>query len=224
MATDVGWTAIQWPGVEHVIVSADADSWRADGRVILAEQRLASVDYQLRCDAGFCVRGLTINVTESGGEAGLVLVADGRGHWRANGQARPDLDGCVDLDINCTPLTNTLPIGRLDWSAGQAYDLDVVYVSVPDLGVRRVRQRYTLLDRGTGEELGQSVFRYESGSFRADLRVDSHGLVIDYPGIWQRIGAAGAGADVSGGSGAGVGSCASVSGGSCASVSGGAAA
>jgi hypothetical protein len=33
------------------------------------------------------------------------------------------------------------------------------------------------------------VFRYESGSFRADLTVDDHGFVIDYPGLWQRIGA-----------------------------------
>jgi hypothetical protein len=207
MATDVGWRAIQWPGLEHVIVSAEATDWHAHGRVIMAEEGLASVEYELRCDAGFRVAALTISVSKSGGGARLVLAADGDGHWQANDHARPDLDGCIDLDINCTPLTNTLPIRRLDWSAGQAHDLDVVYISVPDLGVRRVRQRYTLLARGAGvepdagekpnagveadagEEPGQRVFRYESGSFRADLRVDGHGLVLDYPGIWERIGA-----------------------------------
>ena len=189
MATDVGWAATRWPGLEHVIVSADATAWRAQGRVIIAEERLASVDYEVRCDAAFRVKGLTITVTESAGQADLMLAADGDGHWQASGTARPDLDGCIDLDIDCTPLTNTLPIRRLDWSAGQAHDLDVVYVSVPDLSVSRARQRYTLLVPGAGDEVDPRVFRYESGSFRADLPVDSDGLVVDYPGLWARIGA-----------------------------------
>jgi uncharacterized protein len=185
---DVGWTAIQWPGLEHVIVSADESAWRAHGRVIMVEEQLASVEYEVECDAGFRVTRLTISVTESASRTRLELAADGDGQWLANGQARPDLDGCIDLDINCTPLTNTLPIRRLDWSAGQARDLDVVYVSVPDLGVRRAAQRYTLLAADAEGELGQRVFRYESGSFRADLPVDRHGLVLDYPGIWARVG------------------------------------
>ena len=191
MATDVGWTAIQWPGLEHVIVSADQTGWHADGRVILADDCLVSVAYQVRCDAGFRVSGLTISVTDAAGETRLVLEADRSGHWQANGQPRPDLDGCTDLDIDCTPLTNTLPIRRLPWSVGQARDLDVVYVSVPDLSVRATRQRYTLLTgRGHDGDDGpaQAVFRYESGSFRADLTVDDDGLVIDYPGLWQRLG------------------------------------
>ena len=32
---------------------------------------------------------------------------------------------------------------------------------------------------------GVAAFRYEAGSFRADLRVDSRGLVQDYPGFWE---------------------------------------
>ena len=194
MATDVGWTAVQWPGLEHVIVSADQTGWRADGRVILAEDRLVSVGYQVRCDAGFRVGGLTISVTDAAGATSLVLEADTSGRWQANRQPRPDLDGCTDVDIDCTPLTNTLPIRRLPWSAGQARDLDVVYVSVPSLSVRAARQRYTLL--APGEHDGDdgpalAVFRYESGSFRADLTVDDDGFVIDYPGLWQRVAATG---------------------------------
>jgi uncharacterized protein len=189
MATDVGWTALRWAGLEHVIVSADPEGWRADGHMVLAEEQLTSVAYQVRCDAGFCVTGLTISVTVAAGETRLALAADSAGHWLANDQPRPDLDGCVDIDINCTPLTNTLPIRRLDFSAGQPHDLDVVYVSVPELSVQPVRQRYTLLTQdepGDGER-DEAVYRYESGSFRADLLVDADGLVLDYPGIWRRI-------------------------------------
>jgi uncharacterized protein len=60
-------------------------------------------------------------------------------------------------------------------------DLSIAYVSLPELEVRTVQQRYTRLD--------EDCYRYESGSFRADLPVDQHGFVIDYPGLWQRAGA-----------------------------------
>ena len=110
----------------------------------------------------------------------------GPGAHDRHGQPRPDLAGCVDIDINCTPLTNTLPIRRLAWSPGDAHDLDVAYVSVPELEIKPARQRYTLLDTdGPG---GQSGYRYESGPFRSDLRVDRDGWVTDYPGIWSRVG------------------------------------
>jgi uncharacterized protein len=85
----------------------------------------------------------------------------------------------VDVDINRSPLTNTLPIRRLGVSAPR--EIDVAYVSVPELTVRPVRRRYTLLP---GD---QPVYRYESGSFSADLPVDGDGLVLDYPGLWRRI-------------------------------------
>ncbi len=81
---------------------------------------------------------------------------------------------------------------------GQARDLDVAYVSVPELSVRKVGQRYTLLTRDGAEAPAEpppgarhsiAVFRYESGDFRADLPVDDNELVLGYPGIWQRVAA-----------------------------------
>ena len=51
-------------------------------------------------------------------------------------------------------------------------------MSVPELTVESVHQRYTMLAAG--------LFRYESGSFRTELPVDEDGFVLDYPGIWTR--------------------------------------
>ena len=181
MATDVGWTALQWPGTEHVVVSADADGYRAEGQLIMAEDGLATVRYSLACGPGWRFRAVTVSVTSAARAKTLTLARDGDGAWLADGRPRPDLGGCDDIDINCTPLTNTLPIRRLDWSAGEAHDIDVAYVSVPELEVRKARQRYTALGGGT-------AFRYESGSFLADLTVDADGFVVDYPGIWRRVG------------------------------------
>ncbi len=166
--------------MEHVVVSADEDGHRAEGQLIMAEEGLVTVRYSLACGPRWRFRTVTVSVTSAAGCRTLTLARDPDGGWLADGRTRPDLDGCDDIDINCTPLTNTLPIRRLDWSPGQAHDIDVAYVSVPELDVRKARQRYT--DLGGG-----AVFRYESGSFQADLAVDSDGFVLDYPGIWRRL-------------------------------------
>jgi len=185
MQTDLIWQALEWPGLEHVVVSADATGFRAAGQLVVGPPvGPASVGYQLSCDAGWRVTGLTISSASATGSRSLSLRADEHGHWLADGEPRPDLDGCIDLDISLTPLTNTLPIRRLAWAQASPQDLDVVYVSAPDLTVRRVSQRYTLLAAGPTDNA--TVYRYESGSFKAEVTVDGDGFVSDYPGLWLR--------------------------------------
>jgi hypothetical protein len=187
MPTDLIWQALEWPGLEHVVVSADAAGVRADGQLVLGPpDGPASVSYQLSCDAGWSVTGLTISAASAAGSRTLTLSAGHHGHWLADGEPRPDLDGCIDVDISLTPLTNTLPVRRLAWAApGSLQVLDVVYVSAPELTVRRASQRYTLLGAGPADNI--ALYRYESGSFKADLTVDGGGFVIDYPGLWSRV-------------------------------------
>ena len=186
MQTDLEWEALDWPGLEHVVISAGPDGFRANGQLILGPPvGPASVSYQLSCDASWHVSSLTIGAASAAGSRDLTLSADHDGHWLADGQPRPDLDGCTDVDISLTPLTNTLPIRRLHWARGVVHELDVVYVSAPGLTVRRATQRYTLLSAGAADKAG--VYRYESGLFTADLLVDADGFVGEYPGIWRRV-------------------------------------
>ncbi len=185
MSVDLAWTALDWPGMEHVVVSDDGGGFRADGQVVQADGDLASIRYQLRCTADWRVTSVAIQVANAVSGKTLDLAASGDGHWRVDGRPAPELAGCTDVDISCTPLTNTLPIRRLSWSPGQARDLQVVYVRVPSLEVHPAWQRYTLLDRGRDRH--EALFRYESGEFSADLRVDPDGFVTDYPGLWRRV-------------------------------------
>ena len=186
MPTDLQWEALDWPGLEHVVVSSDAAGFQAAGQLVLGPPvGPASVSYQLSCDANWRVTELTITAATAAGTRTLALSADRHARWLADGQPRPDLDGCIDVDISLTPLTNTLPIRRLTWTSGTAQDLEVVYVSAPDLTVRRASQRYTLLKQEADDNA--SLYRYESGSFRADLTVDEHSFVTDYPGLWRRV-------------------------------------
>jgi hypothetical protein len=115
------------------------------------------------------------------------LKTDGQGHWfdRHEGRSLPELDGCLDIDISATPFTNTLPIRRIDWQVGQSETLKMVYILFPELTITVAPQRYTCLEKS---ESG-AVFRFESldSGFTALLPVDSDGLVLDYPGLFQRV-------------------------------------
>jgi hypothetical protein len=65
----------------------------------------------------------------------------------------------------------------------------MVYISIPQMQVAAVEQRYTCLEKTTegGRYLYESL---EDGVsvFTAELPVDVDGLVGDYPGLFRRVG------------------------------------
>ncbi|EYB66597.1 hypothetical protein DEIPH_ctg084orf0010 [Deinococcus phoenicis] len=112
----------------------------------------------------------------------LTLHRDGAGHW-TDGAGRPwsELEGCTDVDLQATPLTNTLPIRRLGLEVGGSAVLRAAWIGVPSLDVRAVRQRYT--------RLAAELYRYENleSGFRAEVQVDGEGLVTLYPEAFERL-------------------------------------
>ena len=80
-------------------------------------------------------------------EPDLWLATDGTARWgEMNGAHRVELDGCYDIDLPCTPFTNTLPIRRLPLHVGDSAELPVVTVDVETLEVRAETHRYMRLD------------------------------------------------------------------------------
>lgn len=185
------WIPDDEPGIEDVRVTYGADGVRFGSVVVrLWEGRPLRASYELVCDAGWRVRELRLTAeSEATGAHELHLLADGAGGWRdgadSAGQMVTALQGCIDVDIMVTPLTNTLPIRRLALAPGESREISVVYVAAPDFTVRPFRQRYTRL----GDADGQQRYRYESleGGFTADLPVDDDGFVVAYPAIWRRV-------------------------------------
>jgi len=178
----VVWVTLAWPGVEHLSVRELPDAIEADGMVVaLMEGYPLRLHYRLGCNPDWTARRVEIQTW--GRDGNLTLASDGAGRWTDGaGRVIEELAGCHDVDIAATPFTNTLPIRRLRLRPGESRDLRVVYVSVPALTCRIAVQRYTCLE---ASDAG-GVYRYESGSFAADLRVDADGLVIDYSGLWRR--------------------------------------
>ena len=178
MRIDLAWQALEWPSVEHVSI-AHENGWIADGAMVaVVDGRAVRLTYRLDVDSAGATRAL--DLTEAVGGATLTLRGDGHGRWSdADGSGRPELDGCIDVDISTTPLTNTLPVRRLRLAPGASAEIQVGYVDVPSLAVRSVAQRYTRIDDRT--------YRYASGSFAADVVFDENDLVTDYVGLWQRV-------------------------------------
>ena len=183
------WISEDEPGIEDVQITHEPTKGTGFSSAVvrLWEGQPLRVTYSLVCDAGWRVRELQMTgESEAVGERAIRLYADGVGNWRDDkDQPIAALQGCIDVDIMLTPLTNTLPIRRLQLAPGEAREISVVYIAAPDLSIRPFRQRYTRLDDVDG---GQR-YRYESldSGFTADLPVDDDGFVVDYPGIWRRV-------------------------------------
>jgi len=113
-----------------------------------------------------------------------VLRSDGEGRWTVDGEPAPVLDGLVDVDLEASACTNTLPVHRLAMPPGEVVEAPAAYVRALDLGVERLEQRYLRTDDGGSRE------RYDYAApgfeFRCELVYDEYGLVLDYPGIAVR--------------------------------------
>jgi hypothetical protein len=167
-------------GLEHVDIRPADGGLDISGVVIGHEDsRKFGLHYRLKLDAAWRTRDVQLRLTSG---AMLHLESDGQGHWRENGKDQPALQGCIDVDIQATPLTNTLPMRRLEWKAGDSAEIRLCYISVPGLTVSPENQRYTALVPG-------SLYRFESleNGFTADLPVDEDGFVLDYPDLFRRL-------------------------------------
>jgi hypothetical protein len=93
------------------------------------------------------------------------------------------LDGCIDVDLSASPLTNTLPVRRrgLNPSMGTVA-FRMVLVPFDTLEPLADGQLYTALD-----EAGRFRYQAEDGTFEAELSLDEDGFVISYPPLYERV-------------------------------------
>jgi uncharacterized protein len=186
MRREVMWSAWDTPGLEHLHLAMHNGGVVANAIVIgVTEGRPFRVAYEVCCDVEWRVRAVRLGV--AGTEPpGVDLVSDGEGNWTtSDGQAMPQLRGCIDVDISVTPFTNTLPIRRLSLEPVESAELSVAYIEGTELQVWREPQRYTCLEKS--DRGGLYRFLSLDGGFTADLPVDADGLVLDYPGLFKRV-------------------------------------
>lgn len=173
-------------GFEVVFFRPDDDGHHIRGCTSAVENGEAwAVRCELEVDAGWSTRTARVLAQSTDGHREVTVVSIGPGRWLVDGVEAPHLDGCLDVDLESSAMTNAFPVRRLGLEVGQAADAPAVYVRAPDLGVERLDQRYVRLDDADGRQ------RYDYAApvfdFRCELVYDAHGLVTSYPGLAVRV-------------------------------------
>lgn len=184
MTSELMWRSLEAPGFEHVRIDDSHPGWDVYDSMIVREEggQVRRGGYTLIVDKEWRTLELRIMVEqEPGSMAALHLIANGTGRWvDAEERPIPELDGCIDVDIQWSPLTNTLPVRRLNLRPDADQAIQAAYIELPTLNVRPVRQQYTRVDDRTVR------YASETRDFVRDIELDDDGFVIEYPNLFAR--------------------------------------
>jgi len=175
------WSGLHYHSSEKcTIVTGDA-GYEISGLILgCSDGVIYETRYRIEADTGWSTRYVTLESEQDGRLFSLSCNCAAPGNWQINGRPEAAFAGAADVDISLTPFTNTLPVNRLRLQEGASEAIRLLYIDVLEQAVRPVQQRYTRL---TG-----TSYRYEHipKDFEAVLEVDACGLVIHYPGLFER--------------------------------------
>jgi uncharacterized protein len=168
-------------GLEHLLL----DELGADSVVLAWDpaRGLFRLSYRLAWDQAWQLQKAELEVTVQDDTRSMHLRTDGPGRWLdGQGKHLEALDGCSDIDIWPTPFTNSFPIRRTPFAIGERREFRMAWVDAIEMTVTPQPQAYT--------RLAERLYLFESldgSGFKAELRVDEHGIVLDYPGLFRRV-------------------------------------
>jgi hypothetical protein len=143
---------------DHRTLTARGRQWCSGADAYLLE-------YELETIPGYVTERVHVRV-----EGGATLTL-------ARGRS-PELEGVLDCDLGFSPLTNAMPVLRDGLQkGGEAREIEVAWVSVPDLAVHRDHQIYEPLGAG------RLRFRSPEAGFERVIELTTDGFVRDYPDI-----------------------------------------
>jgi len=163
---------------EHCTITVRDGGISLVGTVLGAEEGIpVRVEYRVLADGAGNTTAVHVRDLRGFGQRTLTLARDSKGSWTVDGVPQKALKGCADVDLGCSPSTNTLPIRRLRLGVGASKTIQAAWVQFPSLAVAKTPQTYTRVDEFT--------YRYASGTYEGELIVDEEGVVAQHA-VWQR--------------------------------------
>src|SRR4051794_12739767 len=96
------------------------DEYRFEGGTAAVEGDEAwVVHYRILLDAGWRTQRARVTGHSAGGRRELTLQCDPGGEWTLDGERAPQLEGCLDVDLESSALTNAFPVHRLGLQVGE---------------------------------------------------------------------------------------------------------
>jgi hypothetical protein len=170
------WRRLDVPGHE---VARLTDNSLSGTAIFIHERQPVMLEYSIECDRAW--RTISAEVSGFVGTTPIEhRIEATAGVWRLDETPVPEVDGCVDVDLNFSPSTNLLPIRRCAPEVGEEVVVTAAWLRFPSFRLEPLIQRY--------RRTGPRMYEYESGggSFRAVLEVDDNGFVQQYGDIWTR--------------------------------------
>jgi hypothetical protein len=173
------WRGIYLPGHEASRFFQRDNNWHLEGTAVFSHKgEPCRLTYRVLCDAQWHTVSGQVSGWLGNETVQYDISVDADLNWLLNGNERPAVAGCIDLDLNFSPSTNLLPIRRLNLSVGQEAEVKAAWLRFPSFELERLSQTYRRTRKLT--------YRYESTTgFAADLEVNTEGFVTNYPGLWQ---------------------------------------
>jgi hypothetical protein len=179
-ARTIIWSRLDMPGHESARLFLVKSCWTVRGTAVFVHERQACrLDYFLKCDSDWQTQSARITGWVGDQVVGVQISVDADHRWRLNKWKCPKVTSCVDLDLNFSPLTNTLPIRRLNLAVGSEASVRAAWLRFPSFELEPIEQIY--------RRVKPLKYRYESArdGFITELEVDGAGLVTDYPNFWR---------------------------------------
>ena len=182
------WRRLDVPGHDAAMLVEAAGGAELRGMAVFQDNGgPTALHYTVRCDAGWQTTAAHIHGWRGAQPVEIVITRDGVGCWRLNGAACPTVVGCLDLDLSFTPATNLLPLRRLGLSVGRMAEVRSAWLEWPAGTLTPLTQRYA---RESATTYGYRADLPGGDMFAGALRVNPHGWVLDYAGLWQAEAAA----------------------------------
>jgi hypothetical protein len=175
----IRWRSLEHGGLEQLRLYEWPEAIKIRSAIVgqIGEER-HGVLYEVSLTRDWTFEAILLQRTDG---AMSVLSRGKDGAWfDAQVEELPALRGCTDIDFEMTPFTNTLPIRRSPLAIGETRRFRIAYIPAAHFEPFATEQSYT--------RLSERVYRFENAdaSFAADITVDEDGLVVDYPGLFER--------------------------------------
>lgn len=181
MQVNILWSGREYYSLENCLVNT-TDIGSQINSVIVGKygDSIYRVTYQIKTNDQWEATFFEITSHHDSIKQHFKFEGDGKGNWTTNSKNAGLFKGCIDIDIPLTPFTNTLPIKRLNMLNDTADEIKVIYVDLLEQQITPVRQKYL--------RLSKTLYHYENipNDFEANIEVDEHGFVVDYPSLFVR--------------------------------------
>jgi hypothetical protein len=177
------WRRLDFAGLEILTITGSADGISIRGQCIDAGDEPFCVHHEWLLDRSWRSKTLWLTRFGAEGDRHLYIERAGDARWKVDGQNRPDLDGCDEIDLSFTPICNCIALRREELAINGEFELTALHVSLPRVTIAPSRQKYL--------RTGMNAYRYIdlglSAGFEAALQVDAQRMIRHYEGLFEAV-------------------------------------